>query len=91
MHAPCMYRDHLLAAGPRDLPNLLLTCWLQALVWVTFLLLPYTSKRTAAGPVKPKQPGLKGAMSTISSAGAKKVGGLAMLDRFQSNPFKVSE
>ena len=86
-----MYRDHLLAAGPRDLPNLLLICWLQALVWVTFLLLPYTSKRTEAGPVKPKQPGLKGAMSTISSAGAKKVGGLAMLDRFQSNPFKVSE
>ena len=60
-------------------------------MWVTFLLLPYTSKRTEAGPVKPKQPGLKGAMSTISSAGAKKVGGLAMLDRFQSNPFKVSE
>ena len=66
-------------------------CWLQFLIWVTFLLLPYTSKRTEAGPVKPKQPGLKVAMSTISSAGAKKIGGMALLNRFQSSPLKVSE
>ena len=65
-----------------------LICWLQILVWVTFLLLPYTSKRTAAGPIKPKQPGLKGAMSTISSGGAKKVGGMGLLNRFQGNSLK---
>ena len=65
-------------------------CSRQVLVWVTFLLLPYTSKRTEAGPVKPKQPGLKGAMSSISSAGAKKVGGLGLLSRFQGDAHKVS-
>ena len=64
-------------------------CSRQVLVWVTFLLLPYTSKRTEAGLVKPKQPGLKGAMSSISSAGAKKVGGLGLLSRLQGDAHKV--
>lgn len=58
-------------------------------MWVTFLLLPYTSKRTEAGPVKPKHPGLKGAMSSIRSAGAKKVGGLGLLNRLQGDAHKV--
>ena len=65
-------------------------CSRQVLVWVTFMLLPYTSKRTEHGPVKPKQPGLKGAMSSISSAGAKKVGGLGLLNRLQGDAHKVS-
>ena len=66
----------------------MIICWLQILVWITFLLLPFTSKRTEAGPVRPKTPGLKGAMSSLgSSIGSGSIKpGMALLSRFQRAP-----
>jgi hypothetical protein len=43
--------------------QILVICWLQVLVWVAFMLMPYTSKRTEAGPVSGKhRHGLLGAL-----------------------------
>ena len=53
--------------GNEVFEQIVIICWLQLLVWVTFLLLPYTTKRTEAGPVRPKVNGLRGAMSNLTT------------------------